>query len=60
MVTKVLVKTGYMIKSRAMMYKAVFQAVILYGSEIMVDVETMITVLEGFHHRIARRVAVMI
>ena len=37
-----------------MMYKAVVQAVLLYGSEIWVVTDVMMTVLEGFHHMIAR------
>ena len=52
--TKVLVKTGAPIKSRAMMYKAVVQAVLLYGRIIWVMTDAMIMVIEGFHHRISR------
>ena len=56
MTSKVLGNTGEPIKSRSMMYRAVFQVVFLYGSEIWVVTDMMMTVLEGFHNRIARRV----
>ena len=36
-----------------MMYKAVVQAVLLYGSEIWVVTDVMMTVLDVFHHMIA-------
>ena len=39
-----------------MMYKAVVKAVILYGSEIWVVKESIMTVLYGFHHKVARRI----
>ena len=35
-----------------MMYKAVLQAVLLYGGEKWEVMETMMTVLEKFHHSI--------
>ena len=37
-----------------MMYKAVLQLVILYGSDIWVVMGDMLKVLEGFHNRTAR------
>ena len=36
-----------------MEYKVVVQVVLLYGSEIWVATDAMMTLLEGFHHRIA-------
>ena len=57
MVAKVLGKTRAPIKACVLMYKAVFQSVLLYGREIWVVMHTMMTVLELFHHRIAKRVA---
>ena len=42
-----------------MMYKTVAQAVILYGSEIWVVTDKMMTVLEGLLHSINRRVVGM-
>ena len=59
MVEKVLSKTGVPIKSRVMIYNAVVQAVLLYRSKIWVVMDYMVTVLEGFHHRIARLIAGM-
>ena len=59
MVTKVLGKTGAPIKARAMMYKLVVQAVLLYGRKIWVVTDSIRTVLEVFHHRITRRIVGM-
>ena len=55
MVAKVLIQTGVHTKARAVLYKAVFQTVLLYGCEIWVFTESMMTVLEGFHHRVDQR-----
>ena len=52
-------KTWAPIKDQEMMYKAVVQAVIIYGSEICVVTDVMVTFLEGFHHRIARQITGM-
>ena len=41
-----------------MMYNAVVQAVLIYDSKRWVVTDTMITMLERFHHRIAIRIAV--
>ena len=49
MVEKVPGKMGKLIKERTMMYKAVVQAVILYGIEIWVGMDAMMTAIEGFH-----------
>ena len=38
------------------MYKAVAQSVLLYGSEIWVVTGGILKVLDGFHHREARRI----
>ena len=40
-----------------MFYKAVVQAVLLYGSETWVLTQSMRNVLTGFHHRVARRLS---
>ena len=58
-VEKVLGKKGAPIKDRPMMYKAILQAVLLYGSESWVVTDAMMTVLEGFHHMILIRIARM-
>ena len=42
------------VKAQAMIYKAVVQAVLLYGIKIWVVTDVMMMVLEGFHHRIVR------
>ena len=60
MVAKVLGNTGAPIKARTIMYKAVVQAVLLYGSKIWVAMYTMMTMLEVFHHRIEIQIAGMI
>jgi hypothetical protein len=38
-----------------MFYKAVVQSVLLYGCETWVITSNMLSVLESFHHRVARR-----
>jgi L-rhamnose mutarotase len=40
-----------------MFYKAVVQSVLLFGSETWVLSQPMLTALEGFHWRVARRIA---
>ena len=39
-----------------MMYKAVYQSVLLYGSDSWVVTGEMLKFLEGFHHQVARRI----
>ena len=39
-----------------MIYNAVAQLVIFYGSEIWVVMGEIIKVLEGFHHRVSQRI----
>ena len=46
-------------RSRGMIYKAVDQAVLLYVSESWVVTGAMLKLLEGFHHRAARRITGM-
>ena len=40
-----------------MFYKAVVQSVLLYGCETWVITPQVLRVLEGFHHRVARRLS---
>jgi hypothetical protein len=40
-----------------MFYKAVCQAVLLYGCETWTVTKSMLRVLEGFHHKCARRIS---
>ena len=42
-----------------MVYKAVVQVVLLYGSEIWVVTDAIMTVMEGFRHRIAIQITGM-
>ena len=56
---RLLAKTGETVQTRGMMYKAVDQLLILYRSEIRVVTGDMLKVLEGFHHRVARRMTGM-
>ena len=46
-------KKGAPIKARAMVYKAVVQAVLLHGSERLVIMVAMMKVMGVFHHMIA-------
>ena len=56
MVAKVMGKMGAPIKACAMIYKAVVQAVLLYGSPIWVVTDAMVMVIEVFQHMIARQI----
>ena len=53
MVTNVLKKAGATVWTQAMMYRAVVQAVLLYGSDIWVVMGAMLKVIEGFNHQMA-------
>ena len=59
MILRVLANMGAMMRSHGMMYKAVAQSVLLYGSEIWVVMGMLLRVLEGLHHRAARRITGM-
>ena len=50
MITRVLLKTGETLWSQEMMYNAVAQSVILYGSDIWVMIGEIRKALEGFHN----------
>ena len=56
---KVLGKTRAPIKAQEMMYKAVVQEVLMYGSEIWVVIYMMMAIIEGLHHSIGRRIVEM-
>ena len=58
-VEKVLGKTGTPINTRAMIYKALVRTVILYGSEIWVVMNKMMTLLEVHHQNISIPIVVM-
>ena len=55
MIARVPDKTGAMVQSRGMMYKAVTQSVLLYVSDIRVVTGNILKVLEGFHNQEAMR-----
>ena len=59
MISKVLTKTEETVWDIGILYKAVAQMVLLYGSESWVVTGAMLKVLEGFHHRTSRRIAGM-
>ena len=52
-------KMGEPIKACEIIYKVVVQKVLMYGTRILVVTDGIMTVLEGFHHSITRRIAVM-
>ena len=56
MIARVLSKMGATVQARGTMYKVVIQSVLLYVSESWVVTGSMMKVLEGFHHRAARRI----
>ena len=56
MVARVLEKTGSTVQAQGDIYKAAVQSVILYGRESWVVTGEMLKVLEGFHHRVERRI----
>ena len=56
LMAKVLTKTVATVLERAMMYKVVFQMVLLYRSESWVLTEEMLKVMEGLHHQVAWRI----
>ena len=57
MVTKVLTKMGATVRARSMMYKKVVQKLLLYRSDSWLAMEAMLNIIEGFHHRLARRIS---
>ena len=59
MVSNVLGYTGSTIKVCTMMYKSVVHVVLLNGRKVWVVKDTMMTFLEGFHHSITRKFAVI-
>ena len=56
MMLGVLVKAGINVRSREIFYKLVVQAVLMYRRDTWVVTDAMVEVLEGFRHRIARRI----
>jgi len=56
-VSRVLTREGADPRVCGMFYKAVVQSVLLYGCETWVITPQVLKVLEGFHHRVARRLS---
>ena len=56
MIERVLAKAVATVRSRGLMYKAMAQSVLLYGSDIWVVMGNILKFLEGFHHRASRRI----
>ena len=59
MLSRLLVREGATPLVSGKFYKAVVQAVLLYGSETWVWTESMRLAFQGFHHRVARRLTGM-
>ena len=59
MISRVLENTRAPVWARGMMYRAVSQLVLLYGSESWVVMGATLKVLEGFHHRASRLITGM-
>jgi hypothetical protein len=57
MIAKVLVREDASPRISGLFYKAVVQTVLLCGCESWVITPRMMKVLEGFHHRVARRLS---
>ena len=56
MVSRVMEKAGTTVQARAMIYKAVVQTVLLYGSKSWMITGAMMKVLEAFCHEISRKI----
>ena len=56
MIVRILDKDGSTPRAKGLFYKTIAMAVLLYGCETWTLTDTMIKVLEGFHHRVARRI----
>jgi hypothetical protein len=57
MVSRVLSREGASPRVSGKFYQAVVQSVLLYGSETWNMGSSMLAMLKGFHHRIARRLS---
>jgi hypothetical protein len=56
-ISKLLVREGATPRVSGKFYKAIVQAVLLYGAESWVLTDSMYRALEGFHNRVARRIS---
>ena len=60
MISRVLRRQGANGRVSGMFCKAVVMSVLLYGSESWVWTDSMVKAVEGFHNRVARRLADMV
>ena len=56
MVSRVLVWDGAFTLAMGMFYKSIVQSVLLYGCETWSITQAILTVLESFHHHVARKI----
>ena len=56
MISRVSTNTGATVQVHGMIYKAVTQSVLIYGSESWVVTGVMLKVLEVFHNRLDRHI----
>ena len=56
MISRIIVREGATPRVSGYFYKAVVQSVLLYGSETWVWSQSMRLALQGFHHRVARKI----
>ena len=59
MITRVLESTVATVRFRGVMYKAVAQSVLLYGSKSWMVTRDMLKFLKEFHHKVVRRITGM-
>ena len=59
MITRMLEKMGETVQARGMIYKEVSQSVLMYVSESLAVMGSMLNVLDGFHHRLSMRITGM-
>jgi Reverse transcriptase (RNA-dependent DNA polymerase)/Ulp1 protease family, C-terminal catalytic domain len=57
LISRPLIKTGVSPRYIGYFYKSIVQSVLLYGSESWVLTTPMLKALNGFHHRIARKIS---
>jgi hypothetical protein len=57
LISRPLIRTGVSPRFIGYFYKAIVQSVLLYGSKTWTVTPPLIATLEGFHHRMARRIA---
>jgi hypothetical protein len=56
LISRPLIKTGVDPRQIGLFYKTIVQAVLLHGSESWVITPQLLSILNGWHHRMARRI----